>query len=158
MNNPNHAGVPQPHRYVDEGIDNSADSEYWKSNKELSARGYDIDYQIGKKWIAEKNQEEKYESIQIYSKQEVLDILSKVISVFDDSNEPTVKLHGACIKIALGVPDQDNMSELARKFNLTRAAVSARVKTIQKNLHLPPSVYMKSDYACNKLSKSKRKK
>lgn len=159
INNPNYAGVPQPHRYVDEGIDSSANLEHFSNNhKELSARGYDIDYQIGRKWVSDKYQEEKVESIETYTHEQVLDVLSKVISVLDDSNEPAVKLHGACIKIALGVPDQMNMSELARKFKLTRAAVSARVKTVQKNLKLPPSVYMKSDYACKKLSKSKQKK
>ena len=53
------------------------------------------------------------------------------------------------------MPDQPTMTSLAEKHRLTRAAISARVKTIQKNLGLPPSIYMKSEHACARLKRKK---
>jgi hypothetical protein len=45
------------------------------------------------------------------------------------------------------------MSELGRTNNVTRAEVSRRVKNIQRKMNLPPSMFMKSDYACSRLKR-----
>lgn len=97
-------------------------------------------------------------SEKFFSQDDVLDILRKVIAVIDLSPSAEVRLHGTCIKLALGMPGLPTMTALANQHNLTRAAISARVKTIQRNLKLPPSLYMKSDSACAKLSVARRKK
>jgi hypothetical protein len=97
-------------------------------------------------------------SEKFFSQDDVLDILRKVIAVIDLSPSAEVKLHGTCIKLALGMPGLPTMTALANQHKLTRAAISARVKTIQRNLKLPPSLYMKSDSACAKLSVARRTK
>jgi hypothetical protein len=105
-----------------------------------------------------REREEIQVSNRTFTQDEVLDILRKVIAVIDLSTHSEVRLHGTCIKLALGIPDQPTMTALANQHSLTRAAISARVKTIQRNLKLPPSLYMKSDAACKKLSNARRKK
>jgi len=145
-------GVPLAHRYFG---GEPVQDEDMTGNKPL---GYDINFNQFRKWLSDKNQTEDKIKKLTFSFDDVLEILNRVIAILDDSNEKAVKLHATCIKIALGIPNQPNMTALAKDHNLTRAAVSLRVKTIQKNLGLAPSMYMKSEYACNKLSKARRKK
>jgi hypothetical protein len=148
-------GVPIAHRYFGGETEKQDESE---NSAPTSSNGYDINFNQFKKWIGDKSKNEDKIARRFFSFDDVLEILNRVISILDDSNDKSVKLHATCIKIALGMPEQPNMTKLAREHNLTRAAVSLRVKTIQKNLGLSPSMYMKSEYACSKLSKARRKK
>lgn len=147
---PDDAGVPVAHRYF--GGEPVSDHE-----EETRSEGYDINHLQAVQWqMRERN--ETQVSDRTFTQDEVLDILRKVIAVIDLSTNPEVRLHGTCIKLALGMPDQPTMTALANQHGLTRAAISARVKTIQRNLRLPPSLYMKSESACKKLSNARRKK
>jgi hypothetical protein len=149
---PEDAGVPLAHRY----FGGEPVSEVWNDN-ETRSDGYDINRVAANQWH---QRERTYTEMsdRLFTQDMVLDILRKVIAVIDLSTHSEVRLHGTCIKLALGIPDQPTMTALANQHNLTRAAISARVKTIQRNLKLPPSLYMKSDAACKKLSNARRKK
>jgi len=154
--NPGYAGVPKPHRYIESGKDQTADgvaNNSFVNFADWSMRGYDIDNQIAHAWQANRVADDTTMNDKTYTHDEVTDILSKVISVFTDSVHPAVRLHGTCIKIALGIPGMPNMSELGRTNNVTRAEVSRRVKNIQRKMNLPPSMFMKSDYACSRLKR-----
>lgn len=146
---PEDSGVPKPHRY------------FWNDGDagELGGdNGYDVGYLQAVRFLQRADEEPEIVNDRSYSRDEVLDILSKVLSVMTDSNDDGVRLQGTCIKLALGMPGQPTMTQLAAEHRLTRAAVSLRVKTIQRKLGLPPSVYMKSEHACKKLSKARRVK
>lgn len=147
---PDDAGIPIAHRYF--GGEPVSDHE-----EETRSEGYDINRLAANQWHQRERGwaevSEKY-----FSQDDVLDILRKVIAVIDLSPSAEVRLHGTCIKLALGMPGLPTMTALANQHRLTRAAISARVKTIQRNLKLPPSLYMKSDSACAKLSVARRKK
>lgn len=148
---PDDSGVPHAHRYF--GGEPVQDKDGQSRHE-----GYDINRVAANQWNHRDRHEPDMITEKSYSKDDVLDILSKVIAVIDLSPSPEVKLHGTCIKLALGMPGLPTMTALANQYRLTRAAISARVKTIQRNLQLPPSLYMKSDSACAKLSKARRKK
>jgi flavin-dependent dehydrogenase len=149
-------GVPIAHRYFGGETEKQNDDD----NKRVPdfSNGYDINFNEFKKWIGDKYKQEGLLIKDIFTFDEVLEIVNRIISVLDESNDRSVKLHATCIKIALGVPSQPSMTSLANEHNLTRAAVSLRVKTIQKNFGLAPSIYMKSEHACSKLSKARKKK
>lgn len=147
---PDDSGVPYAHRYF--GGEPVSDQD-----DDTRSEGYDINRLVSIQWSQRERGwaevSEKY-----FSQDDVLDILRKVIAVIDLSPCAEVRLHGTCIKLALGMPGLPTMTALADQHGLTRAAISARVKTIQRNLKLPPSLYMKSDAACAKLSVARRKK
>lgn len=147
---PDDSGVPLAHRYF--GGEPVSDHE-----DETRSEGYDINQLAAERW---KNRERGWAEVsdKYFSQDDVLDILRKVIAVIDLSPSAEVRLHGTCIKLALGMPGLPTMTSLAEQHGLTRAAISARVKTIQRNLKLPPSLYMKSESACVKLSVARRKK
>jgi hypothetical protein len=148
---PDDAGVPCAHRYF--GGEPVQDQD----GTGIKREGYDINKMQAVQWHL-REREEAEMSERTFTQDEVLDILRKVIAVIDLSTHAEVRLHGTCIKLALGMPDQPTMTALANQHDLTRAAISARVKTIQRNLRLPPSLYMKSESACKKLSNARRKK
>ena len=147
---PDDAGVPLAHRYF--GGEPVSDHE-----EEKHSEGYDINRLAASQWHQRERGWSEV-SDRTFTQDEVLDILRKVIAVIDLSTHAEVRLHGTCIKLALGMPGLPTMTALADQHRLTRAAISARVKTIQRNLQLPPSLYMKSDEACKKLSNARRKK
>lgn len=147
--NPGNSGIGFAHRYVDS--DRSASS--WERTP-WSARSYDVDYALGAKWQAEMAVgDEPLMDDRTFTQAEVLDIIRKVIAPWTDSQSPDVRLFGTCQYIALGVPGQPTMTELAKRHGVTRAEISRRVKHIQKKMGLPPSVYMKSDHACERLKR-----
>lgn len=146
---PSDAGVPMAHRYFGGEPTETGEDRTGKSDS-----GYDIDKVQAIAW-SHRAREEATVSERTYTQDEVLDILRKVIAVIDLSQNAEVRLHGTCIKLALGMPGLPTMTALAEQHSLTRAAISARVKTIQRNLRLPPSIYMKSDAACAKLKRKK---
>jgi hypothetical protein len=158
-NRPEDSGVPFAHRYFSGEPSDGDACEGGEENFSEGGwgQGYDINQVQAVQWrMRERN--ETQVSDRTFTQDEVLDILRKVIAVIDLSTHAEVRLHGTCIKLALGIPDQPTMTALANQHSLTRAAISARVKTIQRNLKLPPSLYMKSDAACKKLSNARRKK
>jgi len=161
-NRPEDAGVPFAHRYFSGEPSDGGDVLGGPGGEENFVQGgwgqgYDINEVQAVQWRM-REREEIQVSNRTFTQDEVLDILRKVIAVIDLSTHAEVRLHGTCIKLALGMPDQPTMTALATQHNLTRAAISARVKTVQRNLKLPPSLYMKSDAACAKLSNARRKK
>lgn len=152
-------GVPYAHRYFG-GETDSPDGQQEGAMREFSKtspNGFDINFHQAMLFYRRQREEEAV-IVRTYSHDEVLELLTRVLSVLSDSNDRSVRLHATCIKLALGMPDQPTMTALANEHKLTRAAVSARVKTIQRNLNLPPSIYMKSESACEKLSKARRRK
>jgi hypothetical protein len=154
--NPSWAGVPLAHRYVDsdKSSDADGDNEHNRINySEWTMRGYDVDHQRGRQWQAEQAQPENLMSERTFTFQEMLDILRKVIAPWTDSQSPDVRLFGTCQYIALGVPGQPTMTELAKRHGVTRAEISRRVKHIQRKMNLPPSMYMKSEHACQRLKR-----
>jgi len=148
---PDDSGVPYAHRYF--GGEPVQDEDGSGPKQE----GYDINRLAAVRW-EQRERTWSEMSEKFFSQDDVLDILRKVIAVIDLSPSAEVRLHGTCIKLALGMPGLPTMTALANQHKLTRAAISARVKTIQRNLKLPPSLYMKSDSACAKLSVARRKK
>lgn len=155
--NPGNSGVPMAHRYVETDGGNSADGcdsfRDWKTMQCWSDRGYDVDYVRGAMWQAERAAEEPPMQDKTYEYAEVLDIVRKVIAPWTESQSKDVRLFGTCQYIALGVPGQPTMTELAKRHGVTRAEISRRVKHIQRKMNLPPSIYMKSDHACAKLKR-----
>ena len=155
-NNPEASGIGLAYRYVDSDNETSYDSD-GTFKQTHGPRGYNVDsiqkreyrpddyYLPSAPHMTDRN----------YTKDEVLDIIAKILSVLGDSDHPENRLQATCILLAIGMPGQPNMTALAKEHDLTRAAVSLRVKTIQRKLGLPPSVYMKSEYACARLKKKK---
>lgn len=77
-------------------------------------------------------------------------VVAKVIAAYGCTNDPKVLLHNDCFRIALGYTNYASMADLAKHYKVTRATISYRVKTIQKELGLPPSIYMRSEETCIK--------
>ena len=149
---PSKSGISLAYRYVDfdkeDGFDSALKSQH-------GPRGYNVD-SIQRREYRPDNyylEPETHMTDRNYTKDEVLDIISKILSVLGDSDHPENRLQATCIKLSIGVPGQPNMTALAKEHGLTRAAVSLRVKTIQRKLGLPPSVYMKSEHACARLKR-----
>ena len=152
--NPEHSGIGLAYRYVDSDSTTAYEGGERKGSIH-GPRGYNVDMIQRLKYRPEDYYlpPSPHMTDRNYTKDEVLDIISKIISVLGESDHPENRLQATCINLAIGVPGQPNMTELARRHNLTRAAVSLRVKTIQRKMGLPPSVYMKSDHACQRLKK-----
>lgn len=77
-------------------------------------------------------------------------IVAKIIAAYGCTNDPKVLLHNDCFRIALGYTNYASMADVAKHYNVARATVSWRVKQIQQQLGLPPSIYMRSDEICEK--------
>ena len=154
---PNDDGVPLAHRHFggeppDSG-DGGADADATHIFNKNWGTEYDINFRQMALWRNEEMQGEVDAMIQrTYTQDEFLDVLRRVLSILGNTLEAT------CLRLALGLPDQPTMTAVAEQHNLTRAAVSARVKTIQRRVNPPPSIYMKSDYACGKLANARRMK
>lgn len=152
--NPEASGVGLAYRYVDSDKEDGYDTD---TKMQHGPRGYNVD-SIQRREYRPANyylEPETHMTDRNYTKDEVLDIISKILSVLGDSDHPENRLQATCILIAIGMPGQPRMTALAKEHDLTRAAVSLRVKTIQRKLGLPPSVYMKSEHACARLKKKK---
>lgn len=85
-------------------------------------------------------------------------IIAKVIDALDCTSSREVQMHNDCIRIALGYRNYKSMSDVASKYGVGRAAISLRVKNIQKRLKLAPSVYMRSEQVCVKIKQGINKK
>jgi len=78
-------------------------------------------------------------------------IIAKVIDALDCTSSREVQMHNDCIRIALGYRNYKSMSDVASKYGVGRAAISLRVKNIQRRLRLAPSIYMRSEQVCVKI-------
>lgn len=75
-------------------------------------------------------------------------IVAKIIAAYGCTNDPKVLLHNDCFRIALGYTNYASMADLAKRYKVHRATISYRVKCIQEELGLPPSIYMRSEQTC----------
>jgi len=85
-------------------------------------------------------------------------IIAKVIDALDCTSSREVLMHNDCIRIALGYRNYKSMSEVAKHYGVGRAAISLRVKNIQRRLRLAPSIYMRSEQVCVKIKQGINKK
>ena len=85
-------------------------------------------------------------------------IIAKVIDALDCTSSREVQMHNDCIRIALGYRNYKSMSDVAKQYGVGRAAISLRVKNIQRRLKLAPSIYMRSEQVCVKIKQGINKK
>jgi len=78
-------------------------------------------------------------------------IIAKVIASFDCEYEPKVMMNNDCVRIALGYRNYKSMADVAKKYGVSKATISWRVKQVQKRLGIEPSVYMRSERTCQNL-------
>ena len=78
-------------------------------------------------------------------------IIAKVIASFDCEYEPKVMMNNDCVRIALGYRNYKSMADVAKKYGVSKATISWRVKQVQKRLGIEPSVYMRSERTCQSL-------
>jgi hypothetical protein len=130
--NPSDAEPPLPHRYIyGDSYENKLSlQEFWRKENEGESSVYGS----------------------------LASIVAKVIDAFDCTTNKEVLLHNDCVRIALGYRNYKSMADLADKYNLTRAAVSWRVKKIQARIGTEPSIYMRSESTCQKIRQKALKK
>jgi hypothetical protein len=87
-------------------------------------------------------------------------IIAKVISSFDCDYEPKVMMNNDCVRIALGYRNYKSMADVAKKYGVSKATISWRVKQVQKRLGIEPSIYMRAEQTCQRLKQAahRRKK
>lgn len=78
-------------------------------------------------------------------------IIAKVIASFDCEHEPKVMMNNDCVRIALGYRNYKSMADVAKKYGVSKATISWRVKQVQKRLGIAPSVYMRTEQTCQRL-------
>lgn len=152
---------PKPHRYFYN--DASHDPEEANHEDQGGIFGtreypqYDINHREYIRWQAGREMNADNIAIRVYTHEEVLDVIRRICLAFDCTHDAEAKLHGTCIKIAVGIYDPPSQTALAKLNGVNRANISYRVKRIQETMGLPPSMYMKSEEACEKLSDAIRK-
>jgi hypothetical protein len=87
-------------------------------------------------------------------------IIAKVIASFDCEYEPKVMMNNDCVRIALGYRNYKSMADVAKKYGVSKATISWRVKQVQKRLGIEPSIYMRAEETCQRLKQAahRRKK
>ena len=87
-------------------------------------------------------------------------IIAKVIASFDCEYEPKVMMNNDCVRIALGYRNYKSMADVAKKYGVSKATISWRVKQVQKRLGIEPSIYMRAEQTCQRLKQAahRRKK
>jgi len=78
-------------------------------------------------------------------------IIAKVIDAFDCDFEPKVMMNNDCVRIALGYRNYKSMADVAKKYGVSKATISWRVKKVQKRLGIEPSIYMRTESTCDKI-------
>lgn len=71
----------------------------------------------------------------------VMEVLRKVLKVYEVASDQSTKLHGEVVALALGFPGL-TVSTLAKKYGCTRQAVSKRLRRVVTALNLPPTYRM----------------
>lgn len=118
--NPGHSGIGMAFRYVD------GDTEIRTGDDDKTLcfsgpRGYNVDTLTKRQYRHfEDEPNETHMTDREYTKDEVLDIIAKILSVLGDSDHPENRLQATCIKLAVGMPGQPNMTALAKEHDLTR--------------------------------------
>lgn len=78
-------------------------------------------------------------------------IIAKVIAAFDCDFEPKVMMNNDCVRIALGYRNYRSMADVAKRYGVSKATISWRVKQVQKRLGIEPSIYMRTEDTCKRL-------
>ena len=107
-----------------------------------------IDEMAYKKWREGRHDDDEQQR-DTFTRQEMQELVRRLVLTFDLSTNPEVALHGACIKIALGIGDPPTQTILASHYNITRAAICKRVKKIRKMMALPDRTHDNSEHACD---------
>lgn len=69
----------------------------------------------------------------------VLEVIRRLLSIYEVAVDLKTRLHGEVIALALGVPGTKSVSDLARKYGCSRQAVSCRLVRVIEALDLPPT-------------------
>lgn len=69
----------------------------------------------------------------------VLEVIRRLLTIYEVATDPKTRLHGEVIALALGVPGTPTVSELSRRYQCSRQAVSHRLTQVIKALDLPPT-------------------
>lgn len=69
----------------------------------------------------------------------VLEVIRRLLSIYEVSTDRKTRLHGEIIALALGVPGASNVADLARKYQCSRQNISFRLVKVVKSLDLPPT-------------------
>lgn len=85
-------------------------------------------------------------------------LIHKLIDAFSMFESKDCQLQAECIKIVTGIGNPMSQVKLAKRYGLTRAGVSWRVKKIQAMLGTKPSIYMRSEDVCRVYATLPRKK
>jgi len=86
------------------------------------------------------------DDLPIFSRNDFLRLANRIVSAFDltphDATTPT-EFRVAIVRIAIGLPDTKRTKavDLARKFSLSQAAVSKKVREVREFLDLPLDTY-----------------
>lgn len=86
------------------------------------------------------------DDLPIFSRNDFLRLANRIVSAFDltphDATTPT-EFRVAVVRIAIGLPDTKRTKavDLARKFSLSQAAVSKKVREVREFLDLPLDTY-----------------
>lgn len=94
----------------------------------------------------------------------VLEVIRRLLTIYEVSPDSRTRLHGEIIALALGVPGSEPVSDLARKYNTSRQTVSKRLVRVIESLDLPPTWRMLAARESEKLktldriTKDRRKK
>ena len=69
----------------------------------------------------------------------------------DDSTDPAMRLHADIIRIVVGEGKPPKMTVLAKRYRLSRAAVSLRCRKLLRRLGLEPSRFMRPEDEVNNM-------
>lgn len=71
----------------------------------------------------------------------LMEVLRKVLKVYEVASDPSTRLHGEVVAVALGFPGM-TVGSLAKAYGCTRQAVSKRLRRVITALDLPPTYRM----------------
>jgi hypothetical protein len=63
-------------------------------------------------------------------------IAAQLIDAFDCSRDKSVRLHADCMRLAIGHPSCKSQDEVCKRYSLSKANISWRVRSIQKRFNL----------------------
>ena len=63
-------------------------------------------------------------------------VAAQLIDAFDCSRDKSVRLHADCMRLAIGHPACRSQDEVCKRYSLSKANISWRVRSIQKRFNL----------------------
>lgn len=63
-------------------------------------------------------------------------VASHLIDAFDCSRDKSVRLHADCMRLAIGYPSCRSQAEVCKRYGLSKANISWRVRSIQKRFNI----------------------